>query len=58
MNAGGDLVVAVDGHKVLEFNDLMRYIIVNKAPGDTITLTIERNGQDQDIKLTLGVRPQ
>jgi 2-alkenal reductase len=58
LNAGGDLVVAVDGHKVLEFNDLMRYIVVNKAPGDTVTLTIERNGQDQDVKLTLGVRPQ
>jgi S1-C subfamily serine protease len=57
LNSGGDLVIAVDGHKVLEFNDLMRYIIVNKAPGDTVTLTIERNGQDQDVQLTLGVRP-
>jgi len=54
---GGDLVVAVDGHTVMEFNDLMRYIIVNKAPGDTVTLTIERDGQKQDVKVTLGARP-
>ena len=57
LNSGGDLVVAVDGKPVQEFNDLMRYIIVNKAPGDTITLTVLRGAQKQDIPLTLGVRP-
>jgi 2-alkenal reductase len=57
LDAGGDLIIAVDGHPVQEFNDLMRYIVVNKAPGDTVTLTIMRGAQKLDIPLTLGVRP-
>jgi S1-C subfamily serine protease len=57
LNSGGDLIIAVDGHTVQKFNDLMRYIIVNKGPGDTITLTVLRGDQKQDIPLTLGVRP-
>ena len=57
VNAGGDLIVAVDGRQVQEFNDLMRYIIVNKAPGDTITLSVMRGDQKMDVQLTLGVRP-
>ena len=55
--AGGDVIIAVDGQPVREFNDLMRYIIVNKGPGDTITLTIMRGDQKMDVKLTLGTRP-
>ncbi len=54
---GGDLVIAVDGNKVMEFNDLMRYILTKKAPGDTVTLTIMRGGQKMDVQLTLGSRP-
>ena len=57
LNSGGDLIIAVDGHPVQKFNDLMRYIIVNKGPGDTVTLTVLRGSQKQDIPLTLGVRP-
>jgi S1-C subfamily serine protease len=55
--AGGDIITAVDGQPVLEFNDLMRYIIDNKGPGDTITLAIMRGNQKMDFKLTLGARP-
>jgi S1-C subfamily serine protease len=55
--AGGDIITAVDGQPVLEFNDLMRYIIDNKGPGDTITLAIMRGNQKMDLKLTLGARP-
>jgi S1-C subfamily serine protease len=57
LDAGGDLIIAVDGQPVQDFNDLMRYIVVNKSPGDTITLTVLRGDQKQDIPLTLGVRP-
>ena len=57
LNSGGDLVIAVDGQPVQGVNDLQRYVIVYKAPGDTITLTIMRGGQKLDVKLTLGTRP-
>jgi S1-C subfamily serine protease len=55
--SGGDLIVAVDGHPVLVFDDLMKYLLLNKSPGDTITLTVLRGSQKVDVKLTLGTRP-
>ena len=42
LNSGGDLIIAVDGQPVQVSNDLMRYLILNKSPGDTITLTMLR----------------
>jgi S1-C subfamily serine protease len=31
--------------------------IANYAPGDTVTLTVNRSGQTKRIKLTLGSQP-
>ncbi len=31
--------------------------IANYAPGDTVTLTVNRGGQTKSIKLTLGAQP-
>src|SRR5512140_2622002 len=55
--AGGDLIVAVDGHPVLQYDDLISYLITHKGAGDTVVLTVMRDGQKQDITLTLGKRP-
>lgn len=55
--AGGDLIVAVDGHPVRGFDDFLSYLIINKSPGDTIVLTIVRDGKEQDVSLVLGKRP-
>lgn len=55
--AGGDLIVAVDGHAVNEYDDLISYLITHKSAGDTVVLTVVRDGQKQDINLTLGKRP-
>ena len=55
--SGGDLIVAVDGQTVMSQDDLMRYLILNKSPGDVITLTVLRGSQKLDVKLTLGTRP-
>jgi len=57
LNSGGDLIIAVDGQTVMTEDDLMRYLILNKSPGDIITLTVLRGDQKLDIKLTLGTRP-
>ena len=54
---GGDLIVAVDGRPVREFNDLLHYLFTYTSPGDTITLTVLRDGKKLDLKLTLGKRP-
>jgi S1-C subfamily serine protease len=55
--AGGDIIVAVDGQRVSAGGDLRAYIENTKHPGDTVTVTILRNGQRQDISVTLGERP-
>ncbi len=54
---GGDLIIAVDGRPVLEFNDLLSYLVFETTVGQTIELTILRNGQEMTIPLTLGERP-
>lgn len=55
--AGGDLIVAIDGQPVMTFDDLLSYLIKNKQPGDKVTLTIVRDGQEKEVDLTLGKRP-
>lgn len=54
--AGGDMIVALDGNPVENFNGLLTYLFMNKAPGDPITLTILRNGVEKDIEVILGTR--
>jgi 2-alkenal reductase len=54
---GGDIVTAVDGQAVQHFDDLSAYLFTKTKVGQTITLTVLRNGKTQDVKVTLGSRP-
>jgi S1-C subfamily serine protease len=54
--AGGDLIIAADGHPIKVFSDLLSYMVNNKVPGDSISLTIIRDGQEMDVAVTLGSR--
>ncbi|UCE43752.1 MAG: trypsin-like peptidase domain-containing protein [Candidatus Bathyarchaeota archaeon] len=54
---GGDVIVEIDGQTVRKLNDLAIYTERNKRPGDDITLTIIRSGEEQNVDLTLGERP-
>jgi 2-alkenal reductase len=54
---GGDIILAVDGQPVGAFEDILIYLALNTTPGQQITLTILRDGQTQDVKLTLQPRP-
>jgi len=57
LNAGGDLITAIDGRQIQSFDDLLRYLINNKGPGDTVVLTVLRGEEQTDITVTLGKRP-
>jgi S1-C subfamily serine protease len=57
LNAGGDLIIAIDGQTIHNFDDLLRYLINNKAPGDTVVLTVLRNEEQVDVTVTLDKRP-
>ncbi len=58
LNSGGDLIIAIDGQTVVTFSDMIRYLILNKSPGDTVTLTVMRGTQKMDIPVVLGTRPK
>jgi S1-C subfamily serine protease len=55
--AGGDLIIAADGEDIRLFDDLLGYLVLRKVPGETITLTIIREGEEMDIDVILGTRP-
>jgi len=55
--AGGDVIVAFDGIAVDTFDELLSYLLTTKSPGDTVVLTVLRDGQSMDITVTLGERP-
>jgi len=54
---GGDLIIAIDDRPILTFGDLLKYLINQKSPNDTVKLTVLRDGQEKDFTLTLGTRP-
>lgn len=57
LGAGGDLIIAIDNQKIQRFDDLLKYLINNKSPGDTVLLTVLRGEEQLDISVTLGKRP-
>jgi 2-alkenal reductase len=54
---GGDLIIAIDGQEVREFNDLISYLTFQSEVGQTVELTIIRNGEEVIVPVTLGARP-
>jgi S1-C subfamily serine protease len=57
LNGDGDLIIAIDGHPVDIFSDILSYIINHARPGQVVTLTLLRGGNKMDVKVTLGARP-
>jgi len=53
----GDLIIAIDGRAVNDFEDLMSYLINRTRPGQEVTLTIIRQGQQREVRVVLGERP-
>jgi 2-alkenal reductase len=54
---GGDVIVAIDGQPVHSFDEAVAYLARNTGVGQTIRLTVLRNGQNQTISVTLAARP-
>ncbi len=54
---GGDLVIAIDGQPVRDFDELNSYLVFYTAPGQTIEMTVLRDGETLTFPLTLGARP-
>jgi S1-C subfamily serine protease len=53
---GGDVILAIEGHPVVQPEDLARYIAAHQ-PGDTVKLEILRDNKREQVGVTLGKRP-
>jgi S1-C subfamily serine protease len=54
---GGDVITAIDGQPVRRFGDMVAYLARSTKVGQTVTLTILRNGSTETVKVTLAARP-
>jgi S1-C subfamily serine protease len=54
---GGDVIIAIDGHRIIGSQEFSTYMEENTRPNQTIDMTIDRNNQIMDISVLLGTRP-
>ena len=53
-----DIIIAIDGHEVKTIEELNSYKEENYDIGDTVTLTVYRDGKEIEVKITLAEQPQ
>jgi S1-C subfamily serine protease len=56
-STGGDVILSIEGHKVVTPNDLARLISIHK-PGEAVEVEVLRDGKHEEVQVTLGKRPQ
>ncbi len=52
-----DVITQIDGEPIVNMNDLISYLARNTQPGDTINLTIWRDGDTLTLPVELSARP-
>ena len=55
---GADYILAVDGEPVTTDRDLTVLLETKHRVGDRVKVTVWREGQVQDVQVTLGERPE
>ncbi len=55
---GGDVIIQIDDQPILEFDDLLAYIVRQTKPGQEVTLTILRDGEEMQVQVTMEARPE
>jgi len=54
---GGDVITGIEGEEIATVQDLQS-VLISKAPGDQVTLTVRRGSQELERELTLRPPPQ
>jgi len=54
---GGDVILRVDGMAISSQQDLSRVLMLHTRPGDTVTMTVSRDGERRTVEVTLEERP-
>jgi len=57
VNAGGDIIVAINGYKLRDFDDLIAYLVRETQVGQEVVLTVIRAEENLEVSVTLGERP-
>ena len=57
VSVGGDVIVAIDGSPVTGIDDVIAYLVTRARPEQKITLEVLREGNREELEVTLGVRP-
>src|SRR5215208_93797 len=57
INVGGDVVTAIDNQQVLQMDDLIAYLAGSTKVDQKVTLTLLRDGKQQNVDVTLAARP-
>ncbi|MBZ0290470.1 MAG: trypsin-like peptidase domain-containing protein [Anaerolineae bacterium] len=55
--SSADIITAIDGQPVTNMSSLVSYLASNTVPGQTVNLSIYRDGQQIDLPVTLSERP-
>lgn len=55
--SGGDVITEVDGEEMTSIDELASYLDENKKPGDTVKLTVVRDGEEISVQATLAEWP-
>lgn len=55
--AGGDVIVAINGHFVSNLDELLAWLVSYARPGDEVTLLIVRGAETLELPLALGALP-
>ncbi len=54
---GGDVITAIDGQPIKNMSDIIAYLAIHTQVGQTVELTVLRDGQTKTVEVTLGSRP-
>jgi S1-C subfamily serine protease len=54
---GGDIIVSINGTKIIDGDALSTYLVQNTVAGQTVVLGVIRSGALQSVTLVLGARP-
>jgi S1-C subfamily serine protease len=58
VTVGGDIITAIEGTQVSDFDVMIAYLINHTKVGQTVAVTIIRDGKEQAVQVKLGERPR
>jgi serine protease Do len=58
VRVGGDVLLAIDGTQTDTTEALGSHLALKTSPGDTVSLTVLRDGEERTVEAELGARPE